>query len=223
MPKETTSQETAGKGMVATLAKQRGNDKVGRIDWTVWDTPDRVVAHPGLREEQGDALPRLVIATFKNGALKISATRRPATILADAARLARAMHTWIGTALVSEPEVKLGRIQQMVVKRLRLEGRRYIGGGVFEGLGVEEALAALEQIRPIAGPPQPPVPFRSDTEIPLFLRKEKPMPNEETMQPAGLPSLVVANTAIRQDGEGRYCLNDLHKAAGEEKRHQPSN
>jgi hypothetical protein len=27
---------------------------------------------------------------------------------------------------------------------------------------------------------------------------------------------------IRRDAEGRYCLNDLHKAAGEEKRHQPS-
>jgi hypothetical protein len=49
------------------------------------------------------------------------------------------------------------------------------------------------------------------------------MPNEETVQPAGLPSLVVANTAIQQDREGRYCLNDLHRAAGGEKRHQPSN
>lgn len=35
-------------------------------------------------------------------------------------------------------------------------------------------------------------------------------------------ALVVANTAIRQDAEGRYCLNDLHKAAGGENRHRPS-
>lgn len=34
--------------------------------------------------------------------------------------------------------------------------------------------------------------------------------------------LVIANTAIRQDADGRYCLNDLHRAAGGEKRHQPS-
>lgn len=35
-------------------------------------------------------------------------------------------------------------------------------------------------------------------------------------------SLVVAGIAIHQDAAGRYSLNDLHRAAGGEKRHQPS-
>lgn len=35
-------------------------------------------------------------------------------------------------------------------------------------------------------------------------------------------NLIIANTAIRTDAENRYCLNDLHKAAGEEKRHGAS-
>lgn len=35
--------------------------------------------------------------------------------------------------------------------------------------------------------------------------------------------LKIADTAIRTDAAGRYCLNDLHRAAGGEKRHQPSN
>ncbi len=35
--------------------------------------------------------------------------------------------------------------------------------------------------------------------------------------------LTIANITIKQDQHGRYCLNDLHKAAGAEKRHQPSN
>lgn len=35
-------------------------------------------------------------------------------------------------------------------------------------------------------------------------------------------SLTIADTAIRQDAEGRYCLNDLHRAAGGEKRHGAS-
>ncbi len=35
--------------------------------------------------------------------------------------------------------------------------------------------------------------------------------------------IVICNTPIRQDEEGRFCLNDFHKAAGGEKRYQPSN
>jgi hypothetical protein len=32
---------------------------------------------------------------------------------------------------------------------------------------------------------------------------------------------MIHATPIRRDQEGRYCLNDLHKAAGGEQRHQP--
>jgi anti-repressor protein len=35
-------------------------------------------------------------------------------------------------------------------------------------------------------------------------------------------NLTVCNTDVRQDSEGRYCLNDLHKASGGEARHKPS-
>jgi hypothetical protein len=35
-------------------------------------------------------------------------------------------------------------------------------------------------------------------------------------------SLAISGTSIRQDSNGRFCLNDLHKAAGSEKRHAPS-
>lgn len=35
-------------------------------------------------------------------------------------------------------------------------------------------------------------------------------------------TLVVADVGIRQDTEGRYCLNDLHRSAGGEKKHGPS-
>jgi anti-repressor protein len=53
---------------------------------------------------------------------------------------------------------------------------------------------------------------------------------------AGMPALDVYATAatrtvaaiihatpIRRDADGRYCLNDLHRAAGAERRHQPTN
>lgn len=35
-------------------------------------------------------------------------------------------------------------------------------------------------------------------------------------------NLVIADVAIRRDADGRYCLNDLHRAAGAEKRHGAS-
>ena len=40
--------------------------------------------------------------------------------------------------------------------------------------------------------------------------------------PVQTEKFTICNTQIRQDEAGRYCLNDLHRAAGGEKRHQPS-
>ncbi|WP_303229334.1 KilA-N domain-containing protein [Comamonas kerstersii] len=37
-----------------------------------------------------------------------------------------------------------------------------------------------------------------------------------------MTAIVIDSIAIRQDSEGRFCLNDLHKAAGGERRHEPN-
>ena len=37
-----------------------------------------------------------------------------------------------------------------------------------------------------------------------------------------MSALIIANTQIRRDVAGRYCLNDLHQASGGESRHQPA-
>lgn len=41
-------------------------------------------------------------------------------------------------------------------------------------------------------------------------------------RPCRTVAAIIHATPIRRDAGGRYCLNDLHKAAGEEKRHQPA-
>jgi hypothetical protein len=33
--------------------------------------------------------------------------------------------------------------------------------------------------------------------------------------------LIIAKTIIRQDADGRYCINDLHRAAGGKQKHRP--
>ncbi|ELM3730583.1 KilA-N domain-containing protein, partial [Edwardsiella piscicida] len=35
--------------------------------------------------------------------------------------------------------------------------------------------------------------------------------------------ISIDGICVRQDVDGRFCLNDLHRAAGGEKRHQPTN
>ncbi|MCK7581001.1 MAG: KilA-N domain-containing protein [Chromatiales bacterium] len=37
------------------------------------------------------------------------------------------------------------------------------------------------------------------------------------------PCITIGDVVIHQDADGRYSLNDLHKASGEAKRHQPAN
>lgn len=43
------------------------------------------------------------------------------------------------------------------------------------------------------------------------------------MLPMESTPFSICSHTVRQDEAGRYCLNDLHKAAGGDKKHQPSN
>ena len=38
-----------------------------------------------------------------------------------------------------------------------------------------------------------------------------------------MSKLIITDVAIRQDSHNRYCLNDLHKASGNEKKYKPAN
>ena len=38
-----------------------------------------------------------------------------------------------------------------------------------------------------------------------------------------MSKLIIADVAIRQDSQNRYCLNDLHKASGNKPKDKPVN
>ncbi|MDN5418117.1 MAG: KilA-N domain-containing protein [Acinetobacter sp.] len=44
----------------------------------------------------------------------------------------------------------------------------------------------------------------------------------QTQFSANAQPLIIGNLSIRQDEDGRYCLNDLHKASGDDKKHFPA-
>ncbi len=50
---------------------------------------------------------------------------------------------------------------------------------------------------------------------------ERTKPVNSIAQRPHTPALVLGDFTIRQDDEGRFSLNDLHAAAGGEKRHEP--
>jgi hypothetical protein len=50
------------------------------------------------------------------------------------------------------------------------------------------------------------------------LLRSHPMNNTQVASSA----LTISDSSVRQDDQGRYCLNDLHKAAGNESKHHPS-
>jgi hypothetical protein len=64
-----------------------------------------------------------------------------------------------------------------------------------------------------------PFSVRRERDGSLIIQKESVMANHVQSAPS---ALVVSDISVRQDHEGRYCLNDLHRSAGGESRHQPA-
>ena len=52
--------------------------------------------------------------------------------------------------------------------------------------------------------------------------KPKALPKVDNQKGENMNMLAIAETTIQVDSEGRFCLNDLHRASGAENRHRPS-
>jgi prophage antirepressor-like protein len=203
-----------------------------KLSWAAWDTPERIEAHPDIRNGVGSDMACLMAVPFENGSLKITATRRPQTMLHLSAKIANTHGTWITGALVSHPGPGLVRIRDSLLNRLKMAGYLHLGKGVLKAVPMEVLLDGLRQLRPnMEEPKQAKWASREamkpepEPEIPAFLKKEKEVNlemNPEQTSGAGLAAFLLMDTPVRQDAEGRYCLNDLQKAGGGHACHRPA-
>ncbi|MEL4776346.1 KilA-N domain-containing protein, partial [Acinetobacter baumannii] len=58
-------------------------------------------------------------------------------------------------------------------------------------------------------------------EVAIYRKDNMSNLTQNFLNPNNKP-LVIGDFTIRQDDEGRYCLNDLHKASGDDKKHFPA-
>ncbi len=144
------------------------------LGWIAWDEPDKIAAHPRITNGSGLDAPKLVITSFNNGSLIVTATRKPISHLSSAVRLAKAMRTFVENLLVSEEDRSLSRVSVLLRRRLQAAGFRNLGHGLFESLSVETVLAELASMREIAQPPEAPA---KRPKAPPFARKGEVMPN----------------------------------------------
>lgn len=193
---------------------------VATLLWHAWDTPDRIASSPDIKNLTGDGVPRLLIMPFANGYLKFSATRRPHYLIYATHAAAKKRKTRILSILVSEPKHGLPRVCDILSKRLQLDGFRNTGGYTFEATSVGQVIAVLRSLYPGLAS-LPPAPEAIDPIIPGNAKENHAMPEHHDLPKDGV-SLAIAGTAIRKDLEGRYCLNDLHKAAGGLSKDRPS-
>jgi hypothetical protein len=195
-----------------------------KISWCAWDTVDHILANSEIKNTTTSFPPRLVILVFNNGALKISITRNPIQLITSTASFSRtviAHAQTIKSILISEPDETLNRLRSFWIDK-KLRAKYACFGGVFEQLSPQEAIAELPRI--IIADPLPVQPTVSPTKSSStqFFERESLMPQDQA-KTSERDLIVVAGTTIHQDEEGRYCLNELHKAAGADKTLQPSN
>lgn len=191
--------------------------------WTAWDSPEVIASHPDIRDGVGTDFTCLLIITFDNGAARISSTRRPQTMLREAIDYSQGMGTRINSVLVSKPQPGLDRSCDRLCKGLLRDGYRSMGKRTFEALPMKIILRALLHSYPSMDQPIPaksvaPESAALDVAVTCPTASNVPTKISETR----FSETIVGGSSIRVDNEGRYCLNDLHRASGGSNAHRPS-
>lgn len=206
------------------------------LSWLAWETTERIMAHPAIcNRGYVEKFPHLIFTLFDNGLLRLGASRQPLIYVSDSLRIASEVGGKVESVLISATEIPGTRIIQQLNKQFRQEGFRHHGRGLFKDLPIQVVLDALRAIRAMDEPPPQPAkagemltPSANDVFTFDHSRSEKmlSMNISNTTSTSdycenAISLLQVADTAITQDQAGRYCLNDLHRAAGGEQKLRP--
>ena len=193
-----------------------------KLGWIAWDTPDRIAAHPDIKDGVGSDLACFLFITFDNGSARISSTSRPQAMLSDSIDMSAGWGARINGVLVSNRLPGVTRSCDRLCKQLQSAGYRSLGKRIFEGITMKVILRTLRHSYPDMN--QPVAPKSVEPEAGTSEVSEMPgsITRVSDRTVASVPGLSIVGTDIRQDNLGRFCLNDLHKASGKENRQRPS-
>ena len=216
------------------------------LKWLGWETAENIVARLPPKKPLDKRFPRkyaqhLVLALFTDGSLRIVFSSYPLNIIDSIVHLSRNIdRPDLASILVSDSHdfnsarMRYLWVDRVIKRHFRLERM------VFRDLCPQAAIALFPE--GFTCDPLPPPPDISGIAVKprftQFTREGIIMQQKENdlthAQPGNYPAhktegdhpqetLVIAGTIIHQDESGRYCLNELHKAAGADERLKPSN
>lgn len=183
------------------------------LKWLVWDTTEAITIHPEVRDCFGSEQASLMFIEFENGVVRIAATIKPLTMLRSTMQLSATWGTQIKHVLISKPLPGLNRGCVILCKRLLDAGYPTMGQRIFKGVALTTILQTLRLTYPTMDEP---VPSESIVQSPRLtsdeVAAEDNLPSK-TLAVRNVPRIAILGTDIRQDADGRYCLNDLHNVA----------
>lgn len=193
-----------------------------KLGWIAWDTPDRIAAHPDIKDGVGSDLACFLFITFDNGSARISSTSRPQAMLSDSIDMSAGWGARINGVLVSNRLPGVTRSCDRLCKQLQSAGYRSLGKRIFEGITMKMILRTLRHSYPDMNQPVPPQSVAPESNISGVPEMRGDITRAHDGAVPSVLGLTIVGTDIRQDNLGRFCLNDLHKAAGGINAHRPS-
>jgi hypothetical protein len=127
-----------------------------KLGWIAWDTPDRIAAHPDIKDGVGSDLACFLFITFDNGSARISSTSRPQAMLSDSIDMSAGWGARINGVLVSNRLPGVTRSCDRLCKQLQSAGYRSLGKRIFEGITMKIILRTLRHSYPDMNQPVPP-------------------------------------------------------------------